>query len=102
MQSLLPDLRHAARELRKRPSSVLTAVLSLALGIGATSGVFSVIYPVLIDPFPYPGSDRVMELSLLDQVGHNRFAGLNGPQMEHLRRARCLESVVRFTRNFSG
>jgi hypothetical protein len=54
MQSLLPDLRHAARELRKRPSSVLTAVLSLALGIGATSGVFSVIYPVLIDPFPIP------------------------------------------------
>jgi putative ABC transport system permease protein len=56
--------------------------------------VFSVIYAVLIDPFPYPGSDRLMELSLLDQVGHNRFAGLNGPQMEHLRRARRLESVV--------
>jgi len=57
MQSLLSDLRYSARDLRKRPSFALTAVLSLALGIGATSAVFSVIYAVLIDPFPYPGSD---------------------------------------------
>ena len=58
MHSFLPDLRFAARELRKRPGFSLTAVLSLALGIGATSAVFSVIYAVLIDPFPYPGADR--------------------------------------------
>lgn len=64
MQSLRSDLRYAARELRKRPSFTLTAVLSLALGIGATSAVFSVIYAVLIDPFPYPGSDRIVELRL--------------------------------------
>lgn len=52
MVSLWTDLRFAARELRKRPSFTLTAVLSLGLGIGATSAVFSVIYAVLIDPFP--------------------------------------------------
>ena len=62
MQSLWTDLRFAARELWKRPGFTLTAVLSLALGIGATSAVFSVIYAVLIAPFPYPGADRIVEL----------------------------------------
>jgi putative ABC transport system permease protein len=50
MQSLIADLRYSARELRKRPGFTLTAVLSPALGIGATSAVFSIIYAVLIDP----------------------------------------------------
>jgi hypothetical protein len=94
MQSLLSDLRYAARELRRRPSFTLTAVLSLALGIGATSAVFSVIYAVLIDPFPYPGADRIMEPTLLDQAGKDRYAGLNGPQIDQLRQAKSVESVV--------
>ena len=94
MQSLGSDLRYAVRELRKRPGFTLTAVLSLALGVGATSAVFSVIYAVLIDPFPYPGSDRIVELRLVDKAGHDRFTGLTGPQMDRLRQTRSLESVV--------
>ena len=58
MRSIWQDLQFAMRVLRKRPGFTLTAILSLALGIGATSAVFSVIYAVLIDPFPYPGADR--------------------------------------------
>src|SRR6266487_5410889 len=79
MQSLLSDLRYAVRELRKRPGFTVTAVLSLALGIGATSAVFSVIYAVLIDPFPYPGSDRIMEMRLIDKAGKDRYMGPSGP-----------------------
>src|SRR5437879_7039930 len=94
MQSLLSDLRYAARELHKRPGFTLTAVLSLALGIGATSAVFSVIYAVLIDPFPYPGSDRIVELRLVDKAGNDRFTGLSGPQMDQLRQAKSLEDVT--------
>lgn len=94
MASLWTDLRFAVRELRKRPSFTLTAVLSLALGIGATSAVFSVIYAVLIDPFPYPGSDRIMEIRLVDKEGHDRFAGPTGPQADVLRQARSTEDVV--------
>ena len=94
MQSFLSDLRYAARELWKRPGFTLTAVLSLALGIGATSAVFSVIYAVLIDPFPYPGADRIVELRLVDKAGDDRFAGLSGPQMELLRQTKSLEDVV--------
>ena len=94
MPSFLPDLRFAARELRKRPGFTLTAVLSLALGVGATSAVFSVIYAVLIDPFPYPGYDRIVELRLKDKAGNDRFSGLSGPQIEQLRQTKSVESIV--------
>lgn len=60
MEALIADLRYAWREPRKRPGFALTAIFSLALGIGATSAVFSVVYAVLIDPFPYPGSERMV------------------------------------------
>ena len=52
MESIAADLRYSLRELRKRPTFTITAILSLALGIGATTAVFSVIYAVLINPFP--------------------------------------------------
>src|SRR5271165_5323525 len=94
MHSFLFDLRYTARELRKSPSFTLTAILSLALGIAATSAVFSVVYAVLIDPFPYPGSDRLMEISMLDAAGHDRYSGLNGPQLGQLRQAKSVESIA--------
>ncbi|MGC2389669.1 MAG: ABC transporter permease [Candidatus Acidiferrum sp.] len=94
MNSLLSDLRYAAREVRKRPGFTLTAVLSLALGIGATSAVFSVIYAVLLDPFPYPDAARTMEIRLKDKAGHERFAGLTGPEIQLLRKTKSLEDVV--------
>lgn len=94
MKSILSDLQYSARELRKRPSFVLTAVLSLALGIGATSAVFSVIYAVLIDPFPYPDSQRMVEFRLLDKSGNIRYTGFNGPQIQQLRQAKSVDSVV--------
>ena len=94
MNSFLFDLRFTLRELRRRPTFTLTAILSLALGIAATSAVFSVIYAVLIDPFPYPGSNRLMELSMLDAAGHDRYSGLNGPQLQLLRQAKSVESIA--------
>src|SRR5579859_4789279 len=94
MHSFLFDLRFTLRELRRRPTFTLTAILSLALGIAATSAVFSVIYAVLIDPFPYPGSDRIVELRLVDKAGKDRFAGLSGQQMDQLRQTKSLEDVT--------
>jgi predicted permease len=94
MHSLASDLRYAARELRRRPGFTSTAVLSLALGVGATSAVFSVVYAVLINPFPYAGAERIMQIALKDKAGHDRYPGLTGPQIERLRQVSVIESVV--------
>ena len=54
MQTLIQDLRYSLRQLIRNPGFALTAVISLALGIGATTAVFSVIYAALINPYPFP------------------------------------------------
>ena len=53
IETLMQDVRFAFRQLRRNPGFAITAILTLALGIGASTAVFSVAYGVLIDPFPY-------------------------------------------------
>jgi len=60
MQTLLYDLRFAARQLAKAPGLALLAIATLALGIGANTAIFTVIESVLLRPLPYPDSDRLL------------------------------------------
>jgi len=76
----IANMKAAVRFMRKSPSFSLTAILTLALGIGANSAVFSAIDAILLRPLPYPGGDRLMRL---DQI--NRKAKAAGPFVAPIR-----------------
>jgi len=88
------DLVFSWRDLRRQPGLGLTAIISLTLGIGATTAVFSVIYALLVNPFPYLGADRMIELRVLNEKGDNWSVGVTGPQLKVLRQVKCIESVA--------
>ncbi|HEV1993400.1 MAG TPA: ABC transporter permease, partial [Candidatus Acidoferrum sp.] len=82
MGTLGQDIRYALRNLRKAPGFALVAVITLALGIGASTAIFSVIDNILMEPFPYPDAQRYMSVQIHDteQSEPGGRAGFIGPE----------------------
>jgi putative ABC transport system permease protein len=62
IEELGQDIRYAARLLRQTPGFAAVSVLTLALGIGATTAIFSAVNPILFEPLPYPHADRIVNI----------------------------------------
>ncbi|MGC1492117.1 MAG: hypothetical protein WA798_12165, partial [Candidatus Acidiferrum sp.] len=64
MESIVRDVQYAIRQFLKSLGFAIGAVVSLMLGIAATTTLFSVVYGVLLDPFPYKNADRIVYFEL--------------------------------------
>ena len=95
------DIRYGLRALRRNPGFAAVAVLSLALGIGATTAMFSLIYAVLLNPFPYTGADRIMNVFGIDERAPDQFTWLmlGKAQLDEMRLVAPVESALGW--NFS-
>jgi predicted permease len=95
MSGLIQDFRFTLRQLRKSPSSSAVAILTLALGIGATTAIFSVVYGVLLRPLPYNDPSRIMAIFEVQPNGNwNRLAD---PNFDDFRdQSRSFESIAKY------
>ncbi|HEY2857373.1 MAG TPA: ABC transporter permease [Terracidiphilus sp.] len=87
MRTVFQDLRYSIRQLIKMPGFSLTAILSLALGIGATTAVFSVVYAILLDPYPYADPGTMAHMRLMTPSGGLNGFGVTGSQWQTLRKS---------------
>ena len=84
MSSLMQDLRYALRQLGRTPSFAITAVLTLALGIGANTAIFSLVNTLLIKPLPVPNADRLM--TIVPRVDHGPLQqAFSWPEFKQIR-----------------
>jgi predicted permease len=95
MSILFQDLRYAIRQFLKSPGFAIGAVVSLMLGIGATTTLFSVVYGVLLDPYPYKNADRIVYFELLNKSsGRYQPILVTGGQFDAIRNASAVEDVL--------
>jgi predicted permease len=71
VQQFWQDLRYALRQLRRTPGFAITAVLTLALGVGATTAIFTLIYQVMLRPLPVTAPEQLYKLGTVDDCCHN-------------------------------
>ena len=93
MGNLLQDIRFAFRQFRQSPGFVLAAILSLTLGIGATTAIFSVVYAILFYPYPYRDANRMVHVELRDKSGQGPLLFVNGTEYPQLRAASSIDDV---------
>src|SRR4051812_29893746 len=98
MDNLLQDVRYGMRTLIRQPGFAATAILTLALGIGATTAIFSVVNAVVLRPLPFEQPDRVMVVTNTNTRTGARNTTISGPDFFDWRAAqRSFEVLSYFT-----
>jgi len=100
MSDLVAQLRHAARALLARRSFALAAILTLAIGIGMTTSIFSVLYGVVLRPLSFRNADRLITLCERFPGGSEDWCGISPPNVSDIaERSRSIDtSSFRSTR----
>ena len=94
METFFQDLRYAARQLWKHPAFAVTAILTLALGIGANTAIFTVVQSILLAPLPYADASRIMALETHWTDNGRTRPRVTGPDAADVRtQTRSLEMV---------
>ncbi|HYV06904.1 MAG TPA: ABC transporter permease [Blastocatellia bacterium] len=104
METLIKDFRYGVRTLAKKPGFTLVAMLTLALGIGANTAIFSVINAVLLRPLPFPEADRLIVMTEKDR-NKNRLGAAYPNYVDWKTRAQSFEAMAGFrsqTFNLTG
>jgi predicted permease len=101
LETLIQDVRYGLRQLRRNPGFTAVAIITLALGIGATTAIFSVVNSVLLQPLPYPHSRRLVDVSLtfasLNQSGWDLSAA---DYFVYREQSRALEDIGLYSDDF--
>src|SRR5271170_3191969 len=94
MDNLINEVRYALRQLAKSPAFAVTAMLTLALGIGANTAIFTVVQSLLIKPLDYPDADRIMALNTSwAHTGHT-VPRMTGPDLVDIRdQAKSIQAI---------
>src|SRR5947209_20348497 len=106
METLLQDIRYGLRMLVKKPTFTIVAVLTLALGVGANTAIFSIVNAVLLRSLPYPDPDRLVQIFFNEPGVGLRGVRFSKPELDDLlTRADVFEDVseiLQGSENLSG
>ena len=97
VETMLADLRYGARRLRRSPGFAAVSLVTLAVGIGASTAIFSAVKPILFEPLPYPGAGRITSISDVGAEGVPLDVTY-GTYRELAQRARSFEATAVFKR----
>src|SRR5216683_853688 len=101
MQTLWQDLRYGLRMLGKNPGLTAVAVLTLALGVGATTAIFSVVYGVLLRPLPYPDSNRIM--AVFEITSQGKPSRISDPNFDDFRdQSRSFQAIAKYNEGIAS
>jgi predicted permease len=92
METMLQDVKYALRQLGRQPSFSILAVMTLALGIGVSTALFSVIDAALLRPLPYPHPEELVTIGVQETTSEERSG--YAPSMQDIRTWRTLDTIV--------